>query len=308
MGRRATSPAKKRKRPWEEITPLQYKQGWDLVSTGHTIQQVLAATGLTKPQLAWLMKVGDESKDMPSYHQRVAEQAARIRSRAQDAADIVGAGAVQVVGNAVSIATTAQDFVKQSIAAHMLLRVKPALARIKAGQGTDEDLTQIAMPKGLRETLKMLRPYTDFSETARAFRAVFDSPHQQRNPLASLPKEVRLDLSGEAMLPATLAIIEDIDKGDVGYDPIDALMPEYKGWSAEDIEHYLATGERPAVDYGDDPLTVEALPAAPQEPAPEPKAEPEQPAQPTPEPPANDRVEDLGDDDLGEWLTVEEPT
>ena len=261
MPRKSTSPAK-RKRPWEEITPLQYKQGWDLVSTGHTIQQVLAATGLTKPQLAWLMKVGDESRAMPSYHTRVAEQAARIRKRAAEAADKVGAGAVEILGNSVEITKLAQDFAKQAIAAHMLQRVKPALAKIRGGSGTDEDLTDLAMPKGLRETLKMIRPYTDFSETARAFRIVFDSPHQKSNPLSQLPKEVRIDLSGEAMLPATLAIIEEIDKGDVGYDPIDALMPEYKGWTADEIEHYLETGERPAQDYGDEPTPLAVLPAA----------------------------------------------
>lgn len=248
---RSTSPAKRRK-PWEDITPLQYEQGWNLVSTGHTMQQVMAATGLTKPQLVWLTKVGDDSRGMPSYHQRIAEQSATIRARAQEAAEEVGVGAIQSLRKSVEITNVSQDFAKAIITAHMKLRVAPVMQKIKAGQATDEDLTDLALPKGCRETLKMLRPYTDFSATAQAFRTVFDSPHQKRDPMSQLPKEVKLDLSGESMIPATVAIIEEMDKGEVGHDLLDDLMPAYKGWTAEEIERYLETGIMPAREYGDD--------------------------------------------------------
>jgi hypothetical protein len=254
MSARATNNLKRRsdrKRPWESITPMQYQRGWELVSTGHTIQQVLAATGLTRPQLAWLMKVGDDAKGMPSYHARIAEQAAIIRSRAQKAADYVGIGAVESLKSSVEISKLAQEFARNALAAHIQHRVKPAITKIKSGQGTDEDLQSLAMPKGLRETMKMLRPYTDFSEVARSFRIVFDSPHQRRDPLSQLPKEVRLDLSGEAMLPATVALVEELDQGASGHDLLDDMLPEYKGWTANEIEHFLETGERPNRDYGE---------------------------------------------------------
>lgn len=256
MGRRATNPARKRRRPWEEITPDQYRRGWELVSTGHTIQAVVAATGLTKPQLAWLMKVGDESRGMISYHSRIAEEVAAIRSRAQRAAEYVGAEAPESLRRSIEITKTAQTYAREALEAFMAHRVRPALKKIRKGEGSDEDLQNIALPKGLRESLKVIRPYTDFSETAKAFRMVYESPHQSRDPLSQLPKEVRLDLSGESQLPAMIALVEEVDRGDVGHDVLDDLLPEYKGWNAEEIEHYLETGERPARDYGDEPAKV----------------------------------------------------
>jgi hypothetical protein len=221
------------------------------------MQQVMAATGLTKPQLVWLVKVGDESRGMPSYHQRVAEQSATIRARAQEAAEEVGAGAIEALKRSVEITSTSQHLAKTLIDAHMKHRVAPTLAKAAeaAAKGEDvpeADLQALALPKGVRETLKVLRPYTDFSSTAQAFRTVFDSPHQKRDPMSQLPKEVRLDLSGENMLPAAVAIVEELDKGEVGHDLLDDLMPAYKGWTADEIEHYLETGEMPAREYGDD--------------------------------------------------------
>jgi len=240
---------KKKRRPWEDITPLQYQQGWELVNTNHTTQQILSATGLTKPQLSWLMREGSEAQGMPGYHARVAEQAALIRHRAQKAADKVGKGAVESIDRSVEIAKMAQEVVKQTMASYMILSVKPMLKKIQDGAATPEDLKDFEMPRGMRETLKSLKPYTDFSTIAQSFRTVFDSPHQQRDVLSHLPKEVRVDMSGEAMMPATVAIIEEIDKGDAGHDPLDALIPEAKNWTLEEIDLYSETGERPAVDY-----------------------------------------------------------
>lgn len=250
MSRRSSGVLRKAAKPEDSITLQQYQVGWELVSTGHTIQQVMAATGLTRPQLAWLMKVGDESRGMVSYHRQLAEQVARIRSRGQAAADHVGAGAVEAVKRSVEITSLAQMTVRQILAAHLKLKVQPAIDRITAGRGTDKDLAELAMPHSLRETLKTLKNYADFSETARAFRIVFDSPHQNRDPLTQMPKEARLDLSGEAMLPAATALVEELTgETEVGHDLLDDLLPEYKGWTDEEIEHFLETGERPARDF-----------------------------------------------------------
>jgi len=245
------SPAKRRKRPWEDITAHQYARGWELVSTGHTIQQVIAATGLTKPQLVWLMKVGDETRSMPSYHSRIAEQSAAIRQRGMEAANRVGEGAVHALEKSAKITKLAQQFAETALAAHLNIRVRPMMDKLARHEATEDDLQALAMPKGLRETLKMLRPYTDFSETAKAFRTVFESEYQGADPIASLPKEVRVDLQGEAMLPATVALIEELDQGEIGHDILDDILPEYKGWTTDQIETYLATGEQPATDYGE---------------------------------------------------------
>lgn len=268
-----------RRRPEDDITPLQYKRGWELVSTWHTTQQVLGATGLTRPQLAWLMKVGDEARGMPSYQALLAEQQAEIRGRAKDAAALVGASALEVLEEAVEVTKLGQRTAKAILYAHLKLRVQPTLKKIEDGTGTDDDLADLAMPKHLRETLRDIRPYTDFRVVAETFHIVFDSPHQTANPLSQLPKGVRLSLAGafegEAVLPAAVALVEELSEASVGHDLLDDLIPEYRGWSVEEIDHYVETGERPARDYGETPLVIDAE----AEPAPELVSEPE----PTPE-------------------------
>jgi len=57
-------------------------------------------------------------------------------------------------------------------------------------------------------------------------------------------------------------IVEELDKGEVGHDLLDDLMPAYKGWTADEIEHYLETGEMPAREYGDDePNVIDVAPS-----------------------------------------------
>ncbi len=240
----------KSQRVSEGITVQQYAVGWDLVSTGHTIAQILTTTGLTRPQLTWLMKVGDESRGMMGYQKRLAEQVARIRSRGQEAADAIGAGAVDAVKRATEINTLAQATAKNILSAHIKYKVQPVLHAAQNGEVSTEDLPGLAMTHGVRETLKVLKSYADFSETARAFRVVFDSPHQNRDALTQLPKEAKLDLSGEALLPATTALVEELSgDADMGHDLLDDLLPEFKGWNEEEMETFLETGERPASDY-----------------------------------------------------------
>jgi hypothetical protein len=251
VGRRDTSVARKGAKPEDSITPQQYQTGWELVSTGHTVQQVIAATGLTRPQLAWLTKVGSESRGMPSYYKRLAEQVARIRSRGQEAADHVGAGAVDAVKRSVEITAIAQTTARNILASHYKQRVQPAVAKIQAGTGSEKDLAAMTMPHSLRETLKVLKHYANFSETAHAFRLVFESPHQNRDPLTEMPKEARIDLSGEALLPAATALVEELGgEAEVGHDLLDDLLPEYRGWTDEEIDSFLETGERPSRDFG----------------------------------------------------------
>ncbi len=248
----------RRVRPEDSITAQQYQTGWNLLSTGHTVQQILSATGLTRPQLLWLTKVGDESRSMPAYNQRLAEQVARIRARGHEAADAIGAGAVDAVKRSMEITTVAQTLARNILAAHFKTKVQPAVNAMQSGAASPEMLSEMAMSKPLRETLKTLKHYADFTETARAFRTVFDSPHQTRDPLTQMPKEAKLDLSGEALLPAATALIEEISgEQGVGHDVVNDLLPEMAGWTEEETNRFISTGERPDGDFSF--LDVEAI-------------------------------------------------
>jgi len=234
----------------DSITAQQYSVGWELVSTGHTVAQVVNATGMTRPQLSWCMKVGSEKRSMPAYQKRLAEQVARIRARGQEAADTIGAGAVDAVKRSVEITALAQTTARNILAAHFRYKVQQAVQNIQQGNGTEDDLNALSMPHGMRETLKVLKNYADFTETARAFRVVFDSPHQVRDPLTQLPKEAKLDLSGEALIPAATALVEELTgETEISHDIIDDLLPEYRGWSTQDVQTFLTTGQRPDSDF-----------------------------------------------------------
>jgi hypothetical protein len=249
--------------PEHTITPQQYELGWQLYSTMHSVQQVMKATGLTRPQLVWLVEIGNDRKGMVCYTKRLSEQVARIRERSQDAAEQVGSSAVKILKSSAEITELAQGIVKTILGIHAQQRVQVVLNKLKSGTPiSDRDMASLALPKGVTETLKALRSYATFAETAQAFRVVFDSPHQSRDPLSAMPRGVKLDLSGESVLPAAAALVEELTGSrELGADFLDELLPESKGWTEADIEHFIATGERPDSDYsrgGGDRGTIDA--------------------------------------------------
>lgn len=232
----------------QKVTPQQYKVAWDLVSTGHTVQQVLAATGLTKAQLAWLMKEGDEANGMPSFGKRICELSAQIRKRALEAADTVGQGTLDGLKRAVEITHVAQTTVRNLLAAYATNRVAPIVAKARNGQQlTDDDMVAMAMPASMRDTVRALKPYCDLTETAKAFKIVFGDPTEpgMNDSIDAMPKELRLDLSAESYLPAAVALVEETAHRADTEDLLDQLLPECRGWTVEQIEHYIETGEYP---------------------------------------------------------------
>lgn len=246
---------KKGSKPQDNITKVQYERGWSLVSTYHTAQQVITATSLTRPQLVWLTRIG--SKKMLSYNERMTEEIAAIRQRATNAAEQVGKDALVALQSAGTITHRSQDIVKSLMGAYMM-RLQGSIKQAQiSGSISATTLSGLGMPKSLRETLRVLKPYTDFSETARAFRLVFDSPLQERNPLKNLPKALQGDLAGEATMPAAMALVEELGGDNTGHDALDDLLPEFKNWTDEEIEYYASTGERPPRDFGNDtPIPV----------------------------------------------------
>lgn len=250
-----------------QISMHQYKVAWDMVSTGHTVQQVLATTGLTKQQLAWLMRVGDESAGMPSFSKRIGELSATIRKRAMEAAEVVGQGTLEGLKRAVEISHVAQTTVRNIMAAYATSKVAPTVAKARQGQQlTDDDLKAMAMPGPLRDTVRALKPYCDLTETAKAFRIVFDDPENlsMNDKLSAMPKEMRMDLSAEAYMPAAMALVEE-SRVDVSPDDLlDQLLPECRGWTVEQIEHYIETGEYPEEAY--DPTSAAVVDTQGEEP------------------------------------------
>ena len=229
-----------------DVTPLQYGRAWDLISTGHSIPQVMAGTGLTKPQLAWLMRHGDDSAGMPSYSSRLLEQASTIRKRARDAAEEVGQGGLEAIKRQLALVKLSQQ-----IANLLLQEVGRSLAEnAKLGDDDRKPLHRVIPSKQVTETLRILRPYTSVVEVAVAFRQIYDSPYQKHDPLSGLPRDTVIDLSHDTVVPASLALLEGIrNEEESNSDIIDSILPEFHGWTDGEREHFANTGERPDSDY-----------------------------------------------------------
>jgi len=228
------------------VSAMQYAKGWDLVSTGHTAAQVLAGTGMSRAQLTWCLREGSEADGMPSYSTRLLEVAAKMRGRAMEAAEEVGAQGVEGLRRQLGIVKIAQQIV-----AMLLNDFGRALAEnAQLPAGSRRAIGKIVPPRNVIDALRALKPYTDLTDVAHAFRAIYDSPHQRQDPLSGLPREARIDLSAEAVLPASVSLLDGVGASGPATDAIDDLLPDYRGWTEEDIDHYLATGERPDRGYG----------------------------------------------------------
>jgi hypothetical protein len=257
--RRATA-IRSQRTPVDDVTEEQYQRGWDLISTGHSIGQILVATGLTRPQLDYLTRAGHPKLALEGYTQRLAEISAQIRKRARDAADAIGLGALDALRREVDMVKVASTLAGNLLKAHIQHVVLPAQQRLASGTGTPEDeVAVMALPPAIRETLKVLKDYTRLEPTARMFRTVFDSPHAMADSTNGT-QVARIDLSAEKALPAAFAIVEDIQDSanPAATDPLD-MLPGWEGWTLEEIEAYLANQTIPEHAYGDTRV-VEDLP------------------------------------------------
>jgi hypothetical protein len=237
------------------VTPEQYERGWELISTAHTMGQILAATGLTRPQLDYLTRQGHPRLNKPSYVSQLAEISQQVRKRAAEAAEAVGVGALAALKAEIDLHKLATGLASQLIHAHIQYRALPAQQRLRAGGlGADEQaeqVSQMAMDKATVESLRALRQFTSLEPTARMFRTVFDGPAGLADATGGA-QVAKLDLSPAQALPASYALVEDlVDQADpAALDPLD-LVPEWAGWTLEEIDHYHATGELPHHAYGD---------------------------------------------------------
>lgn len=236
------------------MTQEQYDRGWELISTGHTTSQILAATGMTRPQLDHVTKSGWKGK--PAYVVRLATISATVRKRAQDAADEISIGALDAIKRDIQLTKGAASLAAMLIQAHVQHVVIPAQQRLQAGTLSPEEarktVESLAPPPQIQGALRTLREYVSLDRTARMYRAVFDSDLVLGADTQDRAASVRLDLGAEKALSAAFAVVEDVVDHTTAAttDPLD-LLPEWAGWSLAEIEEYTASGRMPDRVYQD---------------------------------------------------------
>lgn len=249
--------------PASLISPEQYNRGFELFVAGETVGQICIATALDKNQVAWLARKGDTEAGMLAWVHKVAQIEAAERQQANSVThNIQGQGAI-MLANATEIAISAQSYIKAVMGAYMNIKVRGALQRLQDGVGGDEDFAAMAIPKEVRESLKLMGNLVGMETTARTYRHLYD-----QGPAGALAHSMKglsqkVELGAEAVLPARVTTVETLPGGADGgvADPLD-VMPEFKGWSMQEIQTFMDTGEQPAREYGEDEAPLALPPGA----------------------------------------------
>lgn len=225
------------------ITMQKYSRAWELFVTGHTIAEIQTAVGLSRPQMEWLVRIGDESQEMPSFTSRATEITARLRKNDIEISRIASEGAVEWVEHRRELAIQSTKLAKSLSSALGALMAK-SIPTLADDQASEEALGRATMilksTSAIRDALKALSPMTDYGPITDLTRAIFQD-HQ-----AAPSKHVAQNLGPESQMPASVALVEQVlGPQEASHDPLADLIPEWVSWTKEEQEEFVATGERP---------------------------------------------------------------
>ena len=229
----------------EDITQRQYDRAWNLYRTGMNPRQICEIVELTRRQLAWLHGVGNAAKGQIPFERRLVEEREAIRSHSLEAGMEMSERGVRVLRRAMLNAESAAMLVS-AIFRKSIDKIQDN-EELPEGEDTKVALDTL-LPRGpALEAIKALRPYCDMAGVVHAYKLLYEQPPGERvgNPAANIPA-ARMDLGGEASLPAAYALMDEHQAATGGNSAmVDAVMREMAGWSVEQMEHYAKTGEEP---------------------------------------------------------------
>lgn len=224
------------------ITMQKYAKAWDMFFTGHTIQQIMASVGLSRSQIEWLTRVGDEANDMPSFASRASEISAAIGARDMQIADLASQGAVEWSAHRKELAVQSTQLAKALVGLLGQLISKPASAMLK-GTATSADYDALKQTGPIRDALKALSPYTEIKPLTELAQLIQNNSGANTT---NLPKSVQENLRPESTMPAYIALVEEVQgPSEVSHDPMLDLIPTWTEWTDAEQEHFSKTGERP---------------------------------------------------------------
>lgn len=212
------------------VTIEQYQHAWLLIQGGATEQEIREACDLTAQQSDWVLKKGDESKQMEPLRKRLRKAQAEIRAVMLEKARTVANSGLEAIN---------KQFINANNASAMV-----AWCLNKLREHSEKNTEP---PAWVLKTLGELRHYADTSKASMSFRTLFgDTPAQAQTPSERTP-----GLNGRR--PAALESGDDDNA--TGLD----LAQHMAGWSKEDLDHYIKTGEEPDRRKPEDPIDVEVV-------------------------------------------------
>jgi hypothetical protein len=212
------------------VTIEQYHHAWLLIQGGATEQEIREACSMTARQADWVLKKGDESKDMEPLRKRLRKAQAEIRAEMLAMARAVANSGLQAIN---------KQFINANNASAMVAWCLNKLNE-HATEGTEP-------PAWVLKTLGELRHHADTSKAAVSFRTLFgDTPAHAQSPSERTP-----GLNGRR--PAALESGDDDNATGL------ELAQHMSNWSDEDLDHYINTGEEPDRRKPEDPIDVEVV-------------------------------------------------
>jgi hypothetical protein len=233
----------------KDITPDQYEKGFSMWLARSPMPQIMAATGMTRKQLLFLASnhLPDFEDECPSYNMRLAQHSATINARAIKSSERISEDAPKALEGMSEIALISQTMVKFLLGSHINdLRMNQQLPPEQR-----KSRRELLPSKPELDTLKMLEKYANYTSVADAFRRVYESPYQRLDPVSGMDKDVKIDLSADMALPASVATMVEVqeqqeqDEDDFHH----RLFRDFTNWSEKELERYLRFGELPEREY-----------------------------------------------------------
>jgi hypothetical protein len=233
-----------------DVTIEQYKVGLDQMRSQATTARVMATTGLTKAQVRWCALVGDAGRGMPAWVAVLERELAVLRAQSLDVIADAGLKAANMIKRDFEIASQAQDAIAllhgTYVHDHLAVKLREAKAT-----GTKADLDDLAMPVGMRETLKVLYKQKDVSNALKTIQLVYlDAVDSMLRGARSTgtSKEASKVLSPDAHLPAAVSLTEERQEaGGTDLDPLETLLgDDLERWAEDDFQDFV---DRPREDF-----------------------------------------------------------
>lgn len=228
-----------------------YEDAYQLYRAGLSEQTISASLGLSVVQVRYLYQQGIEidGVQLPSFRRITATKQAKIADKAEatgeeiaDKASVVLTKAMTNADAAATIMGYLQQHRLQKAALEML---KPPLERV-------ED--NLVPTKGELAALRALRQVQDFTRQAVAFALVFGHHPGANRALVAAEALVngqrrRGEGSGEdGPMPAALALMTEKMGESVAIRLKEDILGAMAGWSKEQLEHFVLTGQEPGTN------------------------------------------------------------
>lgn len=246
---RRAKPARVKRSHGDGVSIDQYRAGYEMFRTGvHTVARLAAATKMTRDQVAWCVVQGDAANGMPSWISILDREVAAMQAKGIDVAQAVGEKGATLIKKQMDLVELAQNSLTILVNVYMHHWLIPGMKKLEAGEASPSDMS---MPAEIRNTIKALKSLTDTKGIAATFQGIYESRwFTPTAPTNAIGKAAQVSLSPDAMLPASVALVEEGSSRDGYVDPVSTLLG-VDSMNLDELKRFLESDQLPGESVDD---------------------------------------------------------